>query len=679
MTEINSGYKQPTAAQVQAHFEQGVALHQQGQLTQAGQIYRQVLEVQPGHFDALHALGIIAAQSNDLAGAADLIARSVAINPHNAAAHNNLGNALHVLGQHRAAIDSFNQAIGLDPGNAAAHMNRGNALRNLQQPNEAIESYDRAIALDAGFADAFYNRGVALGDLNRHQDAIDSLDRAIALQSDSAGSHHNRGVAQGNLRQYQAAIESYDKALQLDPGYPFLPGTRLHTRMLICDWQDAEQQIAQLAAKIERNEQAILPFPVLALIDSPAVQRHATEIWINATRPEDRTLGELAKRAKRERIRIGYFSADLRDHAIGYLTAGLFEAHDRERFDLVGFSFGPDNDDDTRKRIAAALGRFVDISKHSDREVAELARSLEIDIAVDLTGLTQGNRVEIFAHRAAPLQVNYLGYPGTMAAPYMDYLIADNTLIPQSSRSHYSEKIVYLPHSYQANDAKRHIADNIFTRGKLGLPETGFVFCCFNNNYKITPHGFDGMMRILQQVDGSVLWLLEDNATAAANLRKQAAVRGVDASRLVFAQRLPMGEHLARQRAADLFLDTLPYNAHTTASDALWAGLPVLTRQGEAFAARVAASLLKAIDMPELITTSGEAFESLAVELALTPDKLKKVREKLARNRLTTPLFDTARFARHMENAYTQMYERYHAGLAPDHIQVEPGLPGQPA
>ena len=673
MTDMNSGSKQPTAAQVQAHFEHGVALHQQGQLAQANQVYRQVLEVQPGHSDALHALGIVAAQTNDLAGAADLIGRSVAINPHNAAAHNNLGNALHVLGRQRAAIDSFDQALKLDPGNAAAHMNRGNALRNLQQPHEAIESYDRAIALDAGLADAFYNRGVALGDLNQHQDAIDSLDRAITLQPGFAQSYHNRGVALGNLRQYQAAIENYDKALQLDPGYSFLMGTRLHTRMLICDWQDAEKQIAQLREKIERNEQAILPFPVLTLIDSPAVQRQATDIWINATRAEDHTLGEITKRAKRDKIRIGYFSADLRDHAIGYLTAGLFEQHDRERFDLVAFSFGPDNNDDTRKRIAAAFGRFVDISKHSDRDVAQLARSLEIDIAVDLTGLTQGNRVEIFAHRAAPLQVNYLGYPGTMAAPYMDYLIADNTLIPQSSRSHYAEKIAYLPHSYQANDAKRRIAEKTFARSELGLPDTGFVFCCFNNNFKITPRSFDGMMRILQRVPGSVLWLLEDNATAAANLRKQAAARGVDASRLVFAGRMPMEEHLARHHAADLFLDTLPYNAHTTASDALWTGLPVLTCTGEAFAARVAASLLKAIAMPELITTSEEAFEALAVELALTPDKLKQVREKLARNRLTTPLFDTARFARHIEDAYMQMYQRYHAGQAPDDIQVKPG------
>jgi predicted O-linked N-acetylglucosamine transferase (SPINDLY family) len=320
--------------------------------------------------------------------------------------------------------------------------------------------------------------------------------------------------------------------------------------------------------------------------------------------------------------------------------------------------------------LKVAFDKFIDVRNMSDRDIALLARSLEIDIGVDRDGFTEGARTNIFAMRAAPLQVNYLGYPGTMGADYIDYLIADSTLIPASHQPHYSEKIVYLPNSYQPNDRKRRISDKTFTRSELGLPHEGFVFCCFNNNYKITPDVFDGWMRILEHVDGSVLWLLEGSKMVAKNLKNEASVRGIDPDRLVFAPRMALPDHLARHRMADLFLDTLPYNAHTTASDALWTGLPVLTQIGETFATRVAASLLKAVHLPELITTTQEAYEALAVELATNPAKLASIKGKLARNRLTTPLFDTELFTKHIESAYTTMYERYHADLPPDHIYV---------
>ncbi len=323
----------------------------------------------------------------------------------------------------------------------------------------------------------------------------------------------------------------------------------------------------------------------------------------------------------------------------------------------------------------AAFDQFIDVSRQTDKEVALLARSLNLDIAIDLKGFTQHHRAGIFCYRAAPLQVSYLGYPGTMGTDYIDYLIADKTVLPQISQAYYAEKIVYLPDSYQCNDARRKIADAVFSRENAGLPESAFVFCCFNNNFKITPETFDGWMRILNRVDGSVLWLLEDNATAASNLRRQAEQRGVVASRLVFAPRMPLPEHLARHRAADLFLDTLPYNAHTTASDSLWAGLPVLTCMGEAFASRVAASLLTAIDLPELIASTQAEYEALAVELANNQPRLKTIREKLERNRLTTALFDSVRFARNIEQAYTQMLARYRDHLAPDHIDVSQRMP----
>jgi len=349
----------------------------------------------------------------------------------------------------------------------------------------------------------------------------------------------------------------------------------------------------------------------------------------------------------------------------------LFEAHDRAKFEVFAFSLGPECDDGMRKRLRAAFDRFIDARFQSDRQVAQLARDLEVDIAVDLGGFTRGCRPGIFAMRAAPVQVSYLGYLGTMGAEFMDYLIADRTVIPPGSRGSYAEKIVYLP-CFQANDSKRRVADGAITRARLGLPEEGFVFCCFNRNYKISRNTFAGWMRILRRVEGSVLLLYVENELAADNLRNAAELMRVAPGRLILGQRLPYPAYLARFRAADLFLDTLPYNAGTTASDALWAGLPVLTCTGEAFASRVAASLLAAIDLPELITRTQEEYESLAIELATNPDRLSRIRRKLERNRLTAPLFDTKLFTRHMEDAYTQIYERYRADLPPDHIHVGP-------
>ena len=342
----------------------------------------------------------------------------------------------------------------------------------------------------------------------------------------------------------------------------------------------------------------------------------------------------------------------------------------QSRFEMTAISIGPDDNSEMRQRLKHSFDHFIDATILSDEEIASRIRVTEIDILIDLKGFTQDARTNVFARRPAPIQANYIGYPGTMGAEYIDYIIADQTVIPENSKQYYLEKIVYLPTSYQVNDSKRFISDKAFTRTQLGLPPTGFVFCSFNNNYKITPRIFDCWMRILKQVESSVLWLLEDNPTAASNLRKEATTRGVNPERLIFAKRLPIAEHLARHRLADLFLDTLPYSAHTTASDALWAGLPVLTCLGETFAGRVAASLLNAIGLPELIAATPEAYEQMAIDLATHPEKLAVIKRKLAENRLTTPLFDTKLFTKHIEAAYIAMYERHQAGLAPDHISI---------
>lgn len=545
-------------------------------------------------------------------------------------------------------------------------------LIDYEQSNQidAIAKFDKALTINHNDTAVLNNKGVSLNELGQLDAALACFNRAIALKPDYTEAYYNRGNTLQDLRQLDGALDSYDRALKIKPDYEFLCGSWLHAKMRLCDWRDVENQIVECIKKIERGEKATPSFPVLALVDSLILQRKAADTWVTNKYPVSLTLPSIAKRTRREKIRVGYYSADYHDHATAYLMAELFERHDRNRFELVAFSFGLDQKDRMRKRVSAAFEQFWDVRTKSDKEVALLSRNMEIDIAIDLKGFTQNGRPGIFSNRAAPIQVSYIGYPGTVGAEYIDYLIADRMLIPNACQRHYAEKIVYLPNSYQVNDRKRQIADKRFSREELGLPKTSFVFCCFNNSYKITPRIFDGWMRILKQVDGSVLWLLEDNPTASANLRKESEARGLSVERLIFAKRMPLPEHLARHRAADLFLDTLPYNAHTTASDALWAGLPVLTRVGEAFAGRVAASLLNAIDIPELITTTQDQYEALAVELAANPKRLKKIGEKLARNRLTKPLFDTELFTKHIEDAYVQMYERYQADLPPDHIYV---------
>jgi len=630
----NTLAKGNSSAHVQQTFALALSLHQKGQLAQAQVLYEQVLQAQARNFDALHLLGVIAAQTKQTERAVRLIGEAITINSQN----------------------------------AGFYMNYGNALQDLNQHQAALESFDRAIALKPDFADAYSNRGNSLLVLGRYQAALESFDKAIALKPDHAVAYNNRGNALLDLRRHHEALQSYERAIALKPDYEYLHGTILNIKLQLCDWKDLESQCKRLEEKVRRNEKAAKPFPFLAITTSLALQRKVSEIWVQDKYPVNHTTPEIHKLPRHDKIRIGYFSADFHNHATSYLMAELFERHDKTRFELIAFSFGPDKNDEMRKRVVAAFDKFIDARSLSDRDIALMSRKLEVDIAVDLKGYTKDARTGIFSLRAAPVQVNYLGYPGTMGAEYIDYLLADSTVVPESSMPHYSEKIACLPNSYQPNDAKRHISDRKFTRDEAGLPQSGFVFCCFNNNYKITPHSFDVWMRILKQVEGSVLWLLEDNPTASGNLRKEAVQRGVNEERLIFANPMPLPEHLARLQLADLFLDTLPYNAHTTASDSLWAGVPVMTCVGEAFASRVAASLLNAIHLPELITSDLEEYEVLAIGLATDPARFMEIREKLARNRLSAPLFDTRLFTRHIEAAYTAMYERYQSDMPPGHI-----------
>ena len=572
------------------------------------------------------------------------------------------GLALHQQGKLAEAEKLYQEILQQEPTYFdVLHMLAVVALQT-RRIERGVELISEAIELDPNVAAAHSDLGLALSDLNRNEEALASYDKAIALKPDFAKAYYNRGNTLNQMKRYEEALASYNKALALKPDYPFLYGMWLHTKMIICDWDNLESEVAQLVEKIKCAEKISPPFTILSTSSSLDMQLRASEIWALAKHPLNKTLPKITKRQRRDKIRIGYFSADLGEHPTAYLSAELFEKHDRSQFEVTAFSFGQNTNE--------TFDRFIDVGNQSDRDAALLARKLEIDIAVDLMGHTQDSRTTIFAMRAAPVQVTYLGYPGTMGAEYIDYLIADSILIPASNQKYFSERIVYLPHSYQASDTKRRIADKSFTRAEVGLPEDAFVFCCFNQAVTINPNIFDLWMRFLRNINNSVLWLLADNVTATRNLKREARNRGISEDQLIFAPRLPMADHLARHKLADLFLDTLPFNAHATASDALWAGLPVLTCVGETFAGRVAASLLNAIGLPELITSTTQEYETLATELATNPEKLAAIKHKLARNRLTTPLFDTQKFTRHIEAAYTMMYERYQADLPPDHIYV---------
>ncbi len=603
------------------------------------------------YFNAVPALfnaALALAEAGDHAGAIAGYRRCLALEPANAAAQNNLAVSLRAVRDFAGALTASEAAVALAPDNPDFHNTRAAILMDLGHLTEGLVAAERAVALRPDLIDAHLSRGALLERLDRLPEALAAYERATAISPAFAEGHRARGVLLGRLNQFPAAVAAFDRALKLQPGLPQVHGTRLHYKMQTCDWNGIDADIGDLCRRVRQGEPATAAFPLLATVDDPEIHRAAAALWA-ARRPVD-TLGEYPPaRRPRANIRIGYFSSDFRDHPVATLTARLFEIHDRARFEIIGFSTGPDTGDPMRKRLEKAFDRFVDVRTKTDREIAVLARELGIDIAVDLAGHTGAGRTGIFALRAAPVQINWLGYPGTMAADYMDYIIADPVIIGEADLRYYAEKPILLP-CFQPTDPTRPLPGPPPPRASLGLPAEGFVFCCLNGAYKITAEVFAVWMRILGRVPKSVLWLRGNNADMQANLRRMAGALGVDPARLIFAGQVSAADHMARTGAADLFLDTTPYNAHTTASDALWSGLPILTTSGKSYAARVTASLLKAVGLP-LVADSLEQYEEMAVALAADPARIAAFKKQL-KDPARLPLFDIAAFARGLEEAY---------------------------
>ena len=696
----------------------GLAQLRLGQLEPALVTLRQLTERAPQDVAAWINLATVQQALRQPAEALASLERALALKPDEPAAHFNRGNVLMQMADAAAAVASFERAAELAPERPDPFCNQAVALVELgRQPEalalmqgavqrfpaiaavwnqlgicqhgsgldrEALHSYQRAAKLQPSLVDAWSNAAQVLARLKRDAEAIAHAERAVQTSPHHPVALRTLGVVLASAQRHSEAQPWLRKASQLDPQDSITLSNLLAGDLALCDWDAVDADLAALRALWRRGHlRGVEPWRLLALPVDGAELRQVTEQVSARSFPPGPESNVAAPRWRAHvgrrrpaRLRIGYFSSDFHQHATSVLMAGLFEQHDRARFDVVGICLGRYASglmDPMRQRVRAAFERFQTWGEFSDTELVDRARQLDLHLAIDLKGHTEGSRMAIFAQRVAPLQLHYIGYPGTLGMPgAIDYQVADSIVVPPQAREHFSEKIIALPDSYQVNDRARAIDPRPPTRASQGLPAEGFVFCCFNNHYKITREVFGLWMELLRQRPASVLWLLVANEVARRNLRAAAVQAGVNEKRLIFADRAALPQHLARHACADLFLDTGPYNAHTTASDALWAGLPVLTCAGETFASRVGASLLMACDLPQLVTHDLDTYYQRALALSGGSAELASLRRQLIDNRLKLRLFDTERFARHIERAYDMAWERFERDLPPDHLVVPP-------
>ena len=657
-----------------------------------------LLALAPDYAEAWNNHGIALQALERFAAALVSYEKALALKSDYAEAHFNRGTALQSLARGEEALASFTSAVAINPAFAEAWYNSAVALQAAGRLDEALARYDRAVAIRPDYVEALFNRANVLSELRRFEVALAAYDAVLAVAPDHARAWNNRATILWHMKRGEEALASHARALALEPGnaeflcgrglmlwaekrdlggairdlekavladpdYAYLRGELLHLKMQAADWRGYGEQAAELEAAVLAGKRAVQPLYYLAISDAPASLLACARDYTTDLYPQIPALWTGASR-RHPKIRLAYLCGEFRNHPAAYLTAGLFELHDKSKFEITALDSGWDDGSAIRKRQEAAFDKFIDIAKLSDQAVVEKIRAEEIDILIDVNGYTRDHRMGVFARKPAPLQVQYLGFPGTLGAPTIDYILADRMVIPEDQRRYYTENVVYLPDSYYPNDSRRGLPANAPGRAACGLPEggNGFVFCNFNHSYKITPAMFSVWMRILGKVEFSVLWLLESNSECSENLRRTAAAHGVAGERLVFAPKTPQDQHMARLQLADLCIDTLPYNAHTTGSDALWAGVPLVTCRGQSFAGRVAASLLGAVGLPELVTDDMEAYEALIVALARDPARLRLLRRKLVDNRLRAPLFDTDRYRRHVETAYTTMWDRWQQG-----------------
>ena len=633
-----------------------------GRTAQAIELWQRLSGICPTDAGILRQLAQALLANHAIAEAIAALRAAIALDPDNPRAYNNLGLSQLRSGDIAGAVTSLQRAVAIDSAYALGHMNLGLARQKLGQSGDARASFERALQLDPHLSQARLHLSNLLGATDS---AAARRERERALES--------HAINLMTVRRHDEAIAIWTQLIDSGAEIPYLEGTRFHCRLHSCDWSQYEATAARLTDAVLAGDRVDLPFSFFVHSHSAKAQLECARILIADRHPAPPDRAPSALQPVSGRIKVAYLSFDFQEHATAYLIAGLFECHDRTRFEVIAISYGEDDRSNMRARLERSVERFIDVRRLTDCEVADFLRNQGVQIAVDLKGLTGGARTGIFAYRAAPLQINFLGYPGTMGTDYIDYMVADRHVIPSRDQPHYAEKPIYLPQCYQPNDAQRPLPAKAPPRAEFGLPERGFVFCCFNNLYKITPDVFAAWMRLLREVEGSLLWLLEGNPTAMRNLRSCAAAGSIKPGRIVFAPHIALAQHLARYRHADLFLDTAPCNAHTTASDALWMGVPVLTLTGETFAGRVATSLLHAVGLSRLCTASISDYVAQALELARTPSELSALKAHLERGRSSFPLFDTVAYCRHLEDAYQEICARYSRGESPSTLVLPPG------
>jgi protein O-GlcNAc transferase len=663
----------------EAYYNMGNTYKAQGNLDEAISCYQQTLSLNSGFVEAYYNMAIILEQQVRPEEAIVCLKQCLQINPEWAEVHNNIGNLLKQKGFLAEAIASYQKAIKIKPDLYEVHNNLGNALKDQGSFAEAIVCYQSALQIYPGYAEAYLNLGITLADDDRLNDAIDCFQKAIRLNPRFAEAYTYMGLALADRGKRQGAIDCFQKAIEVNRDYSEAYSYLIHHLQHTCNWPQLKmvsERLDELGRQNAADGRLILEPPFICMSRQSDLSRNLiiSKAWSRKIATPLKNLklpvSFESRRQPKDRLTIGYLSCDFHDHATAHLMLSFFGLHDREKSKVHCYSFGPEDSSRYRNQIMEESDQFSDIRDCSHIEAAKRIYADGVDILVDLKGHTKGARLGILACRPAPIQVHYLGYPGTTGADFIDYLITDRIVTPEDHGPYYSEKLVLLPHCYQVNDHKQEISSRDWNRETLGLPDKGFVFSSFNLPYKIDPVMFDCWMRILQQVPNSVLWLFGDNENARCNLRQEAAGRGVEPDRLVFAQKIEKTEHLSRLKWADLALDTRIVNGHTTTSDSLWAGVPVITLQGSHFASRVSSSLLHAVGLSELVTYRLEEYEKLAVQLASRPSELKAVRHKLNINRLNKPLFDTARFVRNLEQAYSEMWRIFQEGRAATQIEV---------
>ena len=584
----------------------------------------------------------------------------------------NATNLLAILNFHNKdfvqSIKFFEKAIEINPNISETYNNLGNVYYEFKQFNIAIENYNKALKIKPNFALSYYNRAKALQEINQKQEAISDYDKAISINNNFSAAYKNLGNLYMELKILDKSIYNHVQALKINPNMSYLNGTIIQSKCGLSEWANFKEDKLFLENNILSGKKTTSPFPTILIYDSPSLQKKAIEIFVKSEFKNPKKIK--LEKIKNEKIKIGYYSSDFHNHATMYLMANLFELHDKNKFEIYAYSFGPDDGSKIRKRVMKTFDKFFDVKSKTTKEIVQHSRELNLDIAVDLKGFTNNNRFDLFIERCAPIQISYLGFPGTTSSDCIDYLIADKIVIPEENKNYYSENIIYLPNSYQVNDSNPDLSEKIFSKKDFNLPENKFIFCCFNHNFKILPDMFEIWMKILKKVKNSVIWLLIDNETAQNNLKKILVSNDIDPNRMIFAGRLPHSEHIIRLGLADLFLDTFPCNAHTTASDALRSSLPIITIKGNSFASRVASSLLSSVGLEELITKSGKEYEELAVKIAENKNFYKEIKDKLKKNIIDMPLFNSKLFTKKLESAYIEVYKNYNENIKPETIRI---------